>query len=180
MQTEGIELTAVIGFPDEDVAIAVGSREQDAIRAEVGTRDPLGVLGDDVQLFARGDVVALHLLGVGADDDLAVVRGDVGRHDLVEFLPHFRDPLAGLDVPDHGMPQFTPAAASHDQQRPVGAELERTGMAFGVRQDPGQLMLVGVVKEYLLLTRDGEERGPRAGRHGHHGGRARRHDDGLE
>ena len=177
---ERVEFAAVVGFPDEDVAVAVGGREQDAVGAEVRAGDPLGVLGDDVELLARGDIVALHLLRVGAERDLTMVGRDVGRHQLVELLADLGDALAGLDVPDDGVAELAAAAAAHDQERAVGAELQRTRITFGVRQDAGELMAVGIVEQDLLLAGDGEERGPRTGRHRGHRGGAGRHDDRLE
>ena len=178
--TEGVEFASVVGFPDVHVAVAVGGGEQDAIRAEVRAGDPLSMLGDDVKLLARGDVVALHLLGVGAEGDLAMVGRDVGRHQLVELLADLGDALAGLDVPDDGVAELAAATAPQDQERAVGAELQRTRVTFGVRQDAGELVAVGVVKEDLLLAGDGEERGPRAGRHRGDRRGAGRHDDRLE
>jgi len=40
------------------------------------------VLRDEVQLLAGGDVEALHLFGVGGEDDPAMVGRDVGDGDL--------------------------------------------------------------------------------------------------
>ena len=138
------------------------------------------MLGDEVQLLARGDIEALHLLGVRGDDDLTVVGRDVGRHHLVELFAELGDALAGLDVPDDGMAELAATPAAHDEQRTIGAELQRAGVTFGIRQDAGELTRVGVVEQDLLLAGDGEERGPRAGRHRGHGRSARRHDHGLE
>ena len=180
MLPEVEELAAVVGLPDHDVSVAVGGREKDAVRTEVGARDPLGVLRDQVELLAVGHVVALHLLGVGADDDPAVIRGDVGGHQLVELLARLGDASSGAHVPDHGVAQLAAAAAAEDEQRAVGAELERAGVALGVRQDAGQLAGFGVVEKDLLLTCDGEQRGPGARGHGDDRGGARGDDHGLE
>ena len=177
---EVVEFAAVVGLPDEDVAVAVGGREQDAVRAEVRAGDPFGVLGDDVELLAGGDVEALHLLGIGAEGDLAVVRGDVGRHYLVELLADLGDPPSRPDVPDHGVPGLAPAAAAQDEERPVGAELERARMALGVRKDTRELMGVGVVEQDLLLAGDRQQGGPRTGRHRDHRAGTGRHDDRLQ
>ena len=180
MLPEGVEFPAVVGFPDEDIAVAVGGREQDAVRTEIGASHPLGVLGDEIELLARGDVEALHLLGIGSEDDLAVVGRDVGRHHLVELLADLGDTLAGLNVPDDSMTNLAAAAAAHDEQGAVGAELQRASVAFGIRQDAGEFVRIGVVEEDLLLAGDGEKRSPRARRHRGDGGRALGHDDGLE
>ena len=157
MLAEIIEFPAVVGFPDENIAVTVGRREQDTVGTEVGAGDPLGVLGNQVELLARRDIEALHLLGIGGEDDLTVVRRDVGRHDLVELLADLGDALAGLDVPDDGVADFATTATTHDQQRTVGAELQRAGMTFGVRQDTGEVVRVGVVEENLLLSGNREE-----------------------
>ena len=180
MLPEGVEFPAVVGFPDEDIAVAVGGREQDAVRTEVGAGHPLGVLGDEVELLARGDVEALHLLGIGGEDDLAMVGRDVGRHHLVELLADLGDTLAGLNVPDDSMTNLAAATAAHDEQGAIGAELQRASIAFRIRQNTGEFVRIGVVEEDLLLTGDGEERSPRARRHRGDGGRALGHDDGLE
>ena len=180
MLAEVIEFPAVIGFPDIDIAVAVRRGEQDAVGTKVGASHPLGVLGNQVELLARSDVKALHLLGIGGEDDLAVVRRDVGRHHLVELFADLGDALTGLDVPDDGVANLAAATAAHNEQRTVGTELQRTGITFGVGQDAGKIVRVGVVEENLFLSGDGEERSPRAGRHGDHRGRTRRHDDGLE
>ena len=180
MLPEVIEFAAVVGFPDKDVAVAVGGGEQDAVRAEIGAGHPLGVLGDQVELLARGDVEALHLLGIGGEDDLAMVGRDVGRHHLVELLADLGDTLAGLNVPDDSMTNLAAATAAHDEQGAVGAELQRASIAFRIRQNAGEFVRIGVVEEDLLLAGDGEERSPRARRHRGDGGRALGHDDGLE
>ena len=169
MLAEIIEFPAVIGFPDENIAVAVSRREQDAVRTKVGASHPLGVLGNQVELLARSDVKALHLLGIGREDDLSVVRRDVGRHHLVELFADLGDALAGLDVPDDGVADFATTATAHDQQRTVGAELQRAGITFGIGQDTGEVVRVGVVEENLLLSGDRKERGPGARRHGDDG-----------
>ena len=177
---EVIEFAPVVGLPDEDIAITIGGREQDTVGTEVGTGDPLGMLGNQVELLARRDIEALHLLGVGSEDDLAVVGRDVGRHDLVELLADLGDTLAGVDVPDDGMPQLAAAAAAHDEERTVGAELQRTRVTFGIRQDAGEIVRIRVVEQDLLLAGDREERGPWARCHRDHRRRTRRHDDRLK
>ncbi len=180
MLAEIIEFAAVVGFPDIDIAVAVRGREQDTVRTKVGTGHPIGVLGDEVELLAGSDVEALHLLGIGGEDDLAMVRRDIGRHHLVELFANLGDTLASLDVPDDGVANLATATTAHDQQRTVGAKLQRTGITFGVGQDAGEVVRVGVVEENLLLAGDGEERSPGARRHGDDRGSTRRHDDRLE
>ena len=174
------ELAAVLGLPDHHVAVAVRGREQDAVGAEVRARHPFGMLGDRVEQLASGRVEALHLLGVRAHGDALMVRADVGRHQLVEFLADFGDAPAGLHVPDDGVAELTAAAAAHDEERTIGAELKRTRVAFGIRQDAREFAGLGVVEQDLLLAGDGEERGPRARRHGRDGRDARGDHDRLQ
>ena len=157
MLAEIVEFAAVVGFPDIDVPVAVRGREQDAVRTKVGAGHPLGVLGDQVELLARSDVEALHLLGVGSEDDLAMVRRDIGRHHLVELFANLGDTLTRFDVPDDGVADFSAATAAHDQQRTIRAELQRAGVTFSIGQDACEVVRVGVVEENLLLSGDGEE-----------------------
>ena len=157
MLAEIVEFAAVVGFPDIDVPVAVRGREQDAVRTKVGAGHPLGVLGDQVELLARSDVEALHLLGVGSEDDLAMVRRDIGRHHLVELFANLGDTLTRFDVPDDGVADFATATAAHDEQRAVGAEFQRAGITFSIGQDACEVVRVGVVEENLLLSGDGEE-----------------------
>ena len=180
MLTEGVEFSAVISLPDEDVTVAIRSREEHAIGTKVRASHPFGVLRDEEQLLAVGDVEALHLFGVGGDDDLAMVGRDISRHHLVELLANLGDALSRLDVPDDGMPNLAAAAATHDEQRTVRTELQGTSIALRVWEDPSEVVCIGVVEQDLLLARNGEQRGPGAGRHRGDRRGARGDDDGLE
>ncbi len=78
------------------------------------------------------------------------------------------------------MTKFSGPAAAKDKQRTIGAEFKRASVAFGVRQDAGEFLRVGVVKQDLFLSSHREQRSPRAGGHRGHGRRARSDDYGLK
>ena len=61
----------VLRFPDDQAVVAVAGREQDAVGAELGGRDPLGVLAHLVGQRAVGRVV-------DADDLARARRGRPG------------------------------------------------------------------------------------------------------
>ena len=180
MLAEEEELTAVGGFPDKDIAVAVCRGEQDAVRAELRGQHPVRVLGNGVELFTGGHVKHLDLLRRTADHHLAVVGADVGRHDGIEFLADFRHSFAGLHIPDHGLAHLATTAPAHDQERAAAAEFQRASVAFRIGEDTGKLLGVGVIQQHLLGAGECHERGPGAGRHGDHRRGARGHHHGLQ
>ena len=66
-----VELAAGLRLPDDQSVVAVAGREQDAVGAELGGRDPLGVLAHLVGQRAVGRVV-------DADDLARARRGRPG------------------------------------------------------------------------------------------------------
>ena len=177
MLAKDVKLATTCGFPHHDVAIAITGGQQHAIRTEGGAHHPLGVLADDIQFFTGGGVIDLHLFRGAADHHHLVIRADVRAHDLVKFLAHFDDAFAGLHIPDNGVTEFASAAAPHHKQGAIATEAQTAGITFGVWENTGQLLGVGVVKQDLLWCRKGDQGCPWACRHGDHRGGAWRHHD---
>ena len=161
------ELAAGLRFPDDQAVVAVAGREQDAVGAELGGGDPLGVLAHLLGQRAVGRVVDPDDLAGPAEGDLAVVGADVGRQDDVVFLADLEDARPLLDVPGDRDPGLAAAAAAGQQQVAVAAELEDVDRPFGKRQHADQVVIGRPVEQHLLVPGDRDQRRPGARRHRH-------------
>ena len=173
-------LATSLGLPHKDAAVAIAGRDQHAVGTEADRRHPVGVLLHLVDLLpSRGRVDANQSRGT-ANRDVFLVGADVGSEDLIRLFAQFDNSVAGLEIPDNDFAPIGAATAASQQELPAAAELQRPSDAFGERQDAHQLQRLSVVKQDLLLARNGDQWRPRIRAQRGHGSRSGRHNGRLQ
>ena len=86
-----------------------------------------------------------------------MICADISRHDLIKLFTNLGYSSARFHIPNNRVAELSTAASTHDQQRTILAEFQRTRITFSVRENSGQLLGVGIVKQNLLLPRNGQK-----------------------
>src|SRR4051794_28537163 len=93
-----------------------------------------------------------------------MVRGEIGRKDLIKLVADTAGALASFHIPEHALSGLSAQPSPRKQQLAVTAEANDRGKSLRERQHSERLQRFSVIKDDLLLTAHSRERCPRAGR----------------
>ena len=168
MPSQEIELAARECFPDHQSIAAICRREQNAVRAEFQSGDPVGVFVLFIEQFTRRRVVDSNNLLGATQGNLSVVRADVCCEDHIVFRANFSDAFAGFQIPENNLTGVRTAATTCHQPLAISGELQDVGDPFRERQHPFKFQRNCVVEENLLMAGNCCDRRPRIHRQGRH------------
>ena len=93
--------------------------------------------------------------------DVTLVSRNVRGEHGIQVFPYGEELFPFGDIPHGTESEVGPATAANDEQFAIGAEVQAVRITFGKWDDSGNLEVVGIIKNHLPLTANGNERSPR-------------------